>query len=86
MVPEALVKVNPWRAVDPETVSVVETVVVARFVAPWTVRYPVARRFVEETEASEDWPEMFKEAPWRKPEAERLVPEALVKFKVGKVP
>ena len=31
-------------------------------------------------------PVIFKDAPWRKPEAERFVPEALVKFNVGKVP
>jgi hypothetical protein len=27
-------------------------------------RYPVAPRLVEETDASPDWPEMFKEPPW----------------------
>lgn len=36
---------------------------------------------VEETEASDDWPEMFKLAPCRKPEAVRLVLEAFVNVK-----
>ena len=31
-------------------------------------------------------PDTFKLPPWRNPEAVRFVPEALVKFKVGKVP
>jgi hypothetical protein len=31
-------------------------------------------------------PVMLRDAPWRKPEEVRFVPEAFVKFRVGKVP
>ena len=50
------------------------------------MRYPVARRLVEETEARLDWPEMFRVAPWKYPDAVTLVPDAFVKFRVGKTP
>jgi hypothetical protein len=42
--------------------------------------------FVEETEANELCPEIFKLPPWRYPEAVILVPEPLVKKRLGKRP
>ena len=53
---------------------------------PDTFKYPVARIFVEETETREDWPEMLSETPWRYPDAVTLVPDALVKNKLGNRP
>ena len=48
--------------------------------------YPVAVRFVEETEAREDWPVAFRVAAEIFPDAVMFVPEAFVKRRVGKRP
>lgn len=54
---------------------------------PFAVRYPVARKLVDETEAREDWPATASvPADCKYPVAVRFVPEAFVKFKVGNNP
>ena len=50
-------------AVEVPMLKLLETVVVERVETPCTVRYPVARIFVDDTEASDDCPEMLSVAP-----------------------
>jgi hypothetical protein len=67
------------KLVWPETVSVVETVVVASWVTPMRARFvPVA--FVKVRPARLERPETFKLPPWKKPEAVTLVEETAAKL------
>lgn len=69
----------------PETVSVVETVVVASCETPVMARLvPVA--LVKVTPPRLERPDILRDAPVRYPDAVRFVPDALVKKRFGKRP